>query len=164
MNIRKMAEQLKKFLKAVIRNIIDDRLFFRASSLAFTSFISLVPLTMIIYSFGGFDQLSERLMEGIAKLLLPEGTEGIIQTISNFTNNARRLGTWGTLLFLFAAVMLFNAMESHLNDIFRARPRKGPVLRIGMYIASLALVSLVFGVGFGPLAGLMGFGTVFPVI
>ena len=156
MNIRKMAEQLKKFLKAVIRNIIDDRLFFRASSLAFTSFISLVPLTMIIYSFGGFDQLSERLMEGIAKILLPEGTEGIVQTISSFTNNARRLGTWGTLLFLFAAVMLFNAMESHLNDIFRARPRKGPVLRIGMYIASLALVSLVFGVGFGPLAGLMG--------
>lgn len=155
MNIRKIAEHLKKFLKAVIRNIIDDRLFSRATSLAFTSFISLVPLTMIIYSFGGFDQLGERLMEGVGKLLLPDGNEGIIRTISAFTNNARRLGTWGTLLFLFAAVMLFNAMESHLNDIFRARPRKGPVLRIGMYIASLALVSLVFGVGFGPLSGVI---------
>ena len=155
MKIQESAEQLKIFLKAVIRNIVDDRLFFRATSLAYTSFISLVPLTMIIYSFGGFDQLGKRLMEGVEKLLLPEGTEGIIRTISTFTNNARRLGTWGTLLFLFAAVMLFNAMESHLNDIFRARPRKGPALRIGMYIASLALVSLVFGVGFGPLSGMM---------
>ncbi len=155
MNIRKTAEHQKKFLRAVIRNIIDDRLFSRATSLAFTSFISLVPLTMIIFSFGGFNQLSERLIDGIGKLLLPEGNEGIIRTISTFTINARRLGTWGSLLFLFAAVMLFNAMESHLNDIFRARPRKGPVLRIGMYIASMALVSLVFGVGFGPLSGVM---------
>ncbi len=162
MNIRKSTEQLKQFLKTVIRNIIDDRLFFRATSLAFTSFISLVPLTMIIYSFGGFDHLGERLMEGVGKLLLPEGNDEIIQTISNFTTNARRLGTWGTLLFLFAAIMLFNAMESHLNDIFRARPRKGPVLRIGMYIASLALVSLVFGVGFGPLSGVMEAWNSFP--
>ncbi|MCK5736950.1 MAG: YihY/virulence factor BrkB family protein [Spirochaetaceae bacterium] len=151
----KAFQQLKQFLKTVVHNIIDDRLFFRGTSLAFTSVISMVPLTMIIYSFGGFDQLGDRLIEGLGKLLLPEGYDGFIRAFNTFTTNARRLGTWGTLLFLFAAVMLFNAMETHLNDIFRARPRKGPILRFGMYIASMALISLVFGAGFGPLSGML---------
>ena len=155
MGFKKSFEQLKQFLKVVVRNIIDDRLFFRGTSLAFTSILSMVPLTMIIYSFGGFDHLGERLMEGIGKLLLPEGNEGIIRAFSTFTTNARRLGTWGTLLFLFAALMLFNAMETHLNDLFRARPRKGPILRFGMYIASMALISLVLGVGFRPISSMI---------
>ena len=151
MGFQKSFKQLKQFLKVVIKNIIDDRLFFRATSLAYTSVLSMVPLTMIIYSFGGFDQLGERLLESVGKILLPEGNDGIIRAFSTFTTNARRLGTWGTLLFLFAAVMLFNAMETHLNDLFRARPRKGPILRFGMYIASMALISLVLGVGFRPI-------------
>jgi len=155
MKTRQKTEELKQFLKSVIQKVIDDRLFFRATSLAFTSTISLVPLTMIILSFGGFDQLGDRLIDGMAKLLMPEGSDAIIRAFNTFTSNARRLGTWGTLLFLFAAVMLFNAMETHLNDIFRARPRKGPLLRVGMYIASMALISLVFGVGFGPLSGML---------
>jgi membrane protein len=155
MKIHSAAEHLEQFLKTVIRNTINDRLFFRATSLAFTSVISMVPLTMIIYSFGGFDRLGNRLMEGIGKLLLPDGNDGIILAFSTFTTNARKLGTWGTLLFLFAAIMLFNAMETHLNDIFRARPRKGPIMRFGMYIASIALISLVLGAGFGTITGLM---------
>jgi len=155
MDIQSSARLLKQFTRTVARNTVDDRLFFRATSLAFTTAMSLVPLTMIVYSFGGFDQLGSRLMEGVVKLLFPEGNDEIIRAFSTFTSNARRLGAWGTLLFLFAAIMLFNAMESHLNDIFRARPRKGPMLRFGMYIASMALISLVFGVGFKPLAGVI---------
>ena len=31
----------------------------------------------------------------------------MIQAFSDFTNSARRLGTWGSLLFLATAVLLF---------------------------------------------------------
>ncbi len=155
MDMRQTLKQLKQFLKTVIRNVIADRVFFRATSLAYTSVISLVPLTMVIYAFGGFNQLSSRLLEAMGKLLLPESNNEILLAFNTFTSNARRLGTWGTLLFLFAAIMLFNALESHLNDIFRVCPRKGPILRVGMYVASLALISLVLGAGFGPISGML---------
>jgi len=154
MDMRQTFTRLNHFLKTVIRNVIADRVFFRATSLAYTSVISLVPLTMVIYAFGGFDQLGIRLLESTGKLLLPESNEVMLLAFNTFTSNARRLGTWGTLLFLFAAIMLFNAMESHLNDIFRARPRKGPILRVGLYVASLALISLVMGVGFRSISGM----------
>ena len=154
MDMRQNFKRLRHFLKTVIGNVIADRVFFRATSLAYTSVISLVPLTMVIYAFGGFDQLGSRLLESTGKLFLPESNNEMLLAFNTFTSNARRLGTWGTLLFLFAAIMLFNAMESHLNDIFRARPRKGPILRVGMYVASLALISLVLGVGFRSISGM----------
>ena len=154
MDMRQNFKRLRYFLKTVIGNVIADRVFFRATSLAYTSVISLVPLTMVIYAFGGFDQLGSRLLESTGKLFLPESNNEMLLAFNTFTSNARRLGTWGTLLFLFAAIMLFNAMESHLNDIFRARPRKGPILRVGMYVASLALISLVLGVGFRSISGM----------
>lgn len=155
MDFRTMFDRLKRFLTAVAQNIVNDRVFFRATSLAFTSVISMVPLTMVIFAFGGFEQLGIRLLDAFGKLLLPETNEEMLQVFGTFTSNARRLGTWGTLLFLFAALMLFNAMETHLNDIFRARSRKGPISRIGMYVSSLVLISLVFGAGFGPITGML---------
>lgn len=155
MDFRMLFDRLKRFLTTVIQNVVSDRVFFRATSLAFTSVISMVPLTMVIFAFGGFEQLGNRLLEAFGLFLLPETNEEMLQVFDTFTSNARRLGTWGTLLFLFAAIMLFNAMETHLNDIFRARSRKGPILRIGMYVSSLVLISLVFGAGFGPISGML---------
>jgi membrane protein len=155
MEIRQNLERLNRYIKTVVHNVVHDRVFFRATSLAFTTFISMVPLTMIIFAFGGFDQLGNRLLDAIGTLMLPEANAEMLVAFEIFTSNARRLGTWGTLLFLFAAIMLFNAMETHLNDIFRARSRKGPIFRVGMYVASLALISLVFGAGFGPISGML---------
>ncbi len=146
--------RFKRCMQSVGRKAADDRLMARSSSLAFSTVLSLVPLTMVIFSFGGFDQLGDRVIGAVVKILLPEGQDDMIQAFSDFTNSARRLGTWGSLLFLATAVLLFNSMERHLNDIFEARPHKGPVVRLGLYISSLVLISLLFGAGFGPITGL----------
>ena len=143
--------QLGIFFRVVVQNTINDRVFFRAGSLAFRTILSLVPLTMVIYAFGGFDQLGVRLMQGLGRIVMPENSDQFLTDFLMFTDNARRLGGWGTLFFLIMAILLFNAMETHLNDIFRARPQKEPLIRVALYIASLALISLVFGVGFGPI-------------
>ena len=154
MNDETKLVRFKRFMVSVGRKAADDRLMARSSSLAFSTVLSLVPLTMVIYSFGGFDQLGDRVISAVVKILLPDGQDEMLQAFSKFTNSARRLGTWGSLLFLATAVLLFNSMERHLNDIFEARPHKGPVVRLGLYISSLVLISLLFGAGFGPVTGL----------
>lgn len=142
-------------MRTVGGNVVDDQVLSRATSLAFTTVISLVPLTMVVFSFGGFDQFGTSLFRSFSQFLVPEGNEEMIRALDTFTNNARRLGAFGTMLFLVAAVMLLNATENHLNSIFRARARRGLVRRFGMYIAALALISFMFGSGFGPISGML---------
>jgi YihY family inner membrane protein len=155
MNENNPYKQLVRFIRTVGRNVVDDQVFSRATSMAFTTVISLVPLTMVVFSFGGFDQIGTSLFKSFSQFLVPEGNEEMIRALDTFTNNARRLGAFGTMLFLVAALMLLNATENHLNSIFRARARRGTVRRFGMYIAALALISFMFGSGFGPISGML---------
>ena len=154
MDIRDWLTRAGRFLRSVGVKAGEDRIFGRAASLAFSTLLSLVPLTMVVYSFGGFDQLGSRLLQDFARLTLPEGQQTIVDLFAKFTENARRLGAWGSILFLLAAVLLLNSVERNFNDVFFARPHRGPLVRLGLYIASLALISLLFGAGFGPLASL----------
>ena len=154
MKIRRSVDLFRQFIVSVVRKIIEDQVFFRATSLAFTSAITLVPVTMVIFSFGGFDQLGLRIMDALGEFLVPGGKE-IMEAFHTFTFNARRLGTWGSLLFVVSSAMLLNTMENHLNTIFRVRHHRGIVRRVGLYIASLALISFVFGSGFGPISGMI---------
>ena len=148
-------KQFKSFTVRTARNIHNDRIFARANSLAYKTFIAMIPLTMVIYSFGGFSHLSKQIMDALGELLLPEQNQQIWDVFTTFTDNAEKLGSVGTLLFLFTSVMLLNAMESHFNDIFRARPRKNQITRIGLYIASLATISLLFGAGSRTISNLL---------
>ena len=148
-------KRLGRFLSTVFRNIVEDQVFFRSTSIAFTTMITLVPITMVVFSVGGFDQLGYRILETLSRFLFPEGNDEAFRTFNAFTFNARKLGAWGTLIFLFTAVMLLNSLEMHLSAIFKTRPKRGLVQRIATYLASLALTSFLFGAGFGPISGML---------
>ena len=147
--------RLRRFTSVVIRNVINDQIFFRGTGLAFTTTLAIVPLIMVVFSFGGFDQWGNRVLDAVGEFLLPGGNEAIVSAVRSFTENAGRLSTWGSILFLASAVMLLNAVENHLNSIFRARPHRRPVARFALYIASLLLISFVFAAGFGPVSGMI---------
>ncbi len=148
-------KRLGRFLSTVFRSIIDDQVFLRSAGIAYTTMITLVPITMVIFSVGGFNQLGYRILESLSRFLMPEGNDTLLQTFNTFTFNARKLGAWGTLFFLCTAVMLLNSLEIHLSTIFKTRPRKGPIQRILTYLASLALTSFIFAAGFGPISGML---------
>ncbi len=163
MNIRESLKRLKRFLTVVISNVVNDQVFVRATGLAFTTMLTIVPVIMVIFSFGGFNQLSLRILDGIGDFLLPDGDDAIMRGIQQFTENAGRLNAWASVLFLASATMLLNAVESHLNSIFRARPHRGAISRFGMYVASLLLISFIFGSGFGPISGIIAAWEQFPL-
>lgn len=155
MNIRDIRNRLMRFISAVVRNIINDQVFFRGTGLAFTSMLATVPLLMVIFSFGGFNQLGVKIIDTLGEFLMPDGNEVLVEAFRQFTLNAGRLSTWGSILFLASAVIMLNAVENHLNTIFRARHHRSVVRRAGMYVASLLLISFIFGSGFGPISGLI---------
>ncbi|MCG8452911.1 MAG: YihY family inner membrane protein [Spirochaetales bacterium] len=155
MNVPDWGHRLVRFTTTVVKKIISDQLFFRATSLAFTTVMSMVPLTMVIFSFGGFQEFGTRTFEALSQFLVPEGNDEILRAFNTFTSNSRRLSTWGSILFIFAAIMLMNAMEMHMNSIFRSRPRRGFIRRLGSYAATLSLTSLMFGAGGGPLSEIL---------
>lgn len=155
MDIRSTLKRLFRFVTAVVGNTVNDQVFFRGTGLAFTTMLTAVPVIMVIFSFGGFDQLGMRILDGIGDFLLPDGDDALQDAFTTFTSNAGRLSTWGSILFLASAVMLLNAVENHLNVIFRARPHRSIAGRMGLYMASLLLLSFMFGSGFGPISGMM---------
>lgn len=155
MDTQKPWKRLGRFLATVFRNIIDDQVFLRSAGIAYTTVITLVPITMVIFSVGGFNQLGYNILEALSRFLLPEGNDSLFQTFNKFTFNARKLGAWGTLIFLFTAVLLLNSLEIHLSTIFKTRPRKGLLQRTLTYLASLALTSFIFAAGFGPISGML---------
>ncbi len=155
MNIRKHLNRLKDFIGAVTRNVIEDQVFSRGTSLAFSTTMALVPLTMVVFSLGGFNKLSRRILDALGQVLLPDSSDEIVRAFNTFTTNASSLGTWSTLLFILAAIMLLNAIENHLNTIFRVRHSTGFLGRARMYFTTLALTAFVFASGFGPLTGIL---------
>ncbi len=155
--------RLKRFVVSVAQKTIEDQVFFRGTSLAFTTAMALIPVTIVIFSLGGFNRFTQRMIDALGHFLMPDSSDEILQTLNTFTTNANSLGAWGSVIFVITAIMLLNAIENHLNSIFRVPPLHGFLGRARLYLTTLALTAFIFASGFGPLSGILDMWTRFPV-
>ena len=131
----------KKFFTSLNEELNDIR--FAASSLAFSSLLSIIPFLIIVLaifqSVGGLEELYPKI-EGIMLSYLKEATGS---TVTKYIKNAlqnvnsKTLGISGGLLLLFASLGLIRNIDFAFNKIWKLKISKPIYKRILLFIEFL---------------------------
>jgi len=138
------------FLGYVLRRYWGDEALDMASSLAYTSLLSMVPLLAIVLAllaaFPGFETMRRELLEALFRDLVPQVGEQVEIYVGRFAANAGRLTLFGLAGLVATAVMLLVAIEAALNRIFRVPHLRAPWSRLVVYWGALTVGPLLAGV------------------
>ena len=128
----------------------DDRLGLTASSLTFTTLISLVPLLTVMLAvftafpmFGTFQAGLEKYF--LQTLVPPTIAKPVLGTLTMFATKASRLGAFGLIALGFTAMALMLTIDRTLNAIWRVRKPRPIAQRVLVYWAAVTLGPLMLG-------------------
>lgn len=136
----------------VARRFRADGALDKASSLSYTSLLSLVPLLAIalamLTAFPVFDSVRGQLQDALFRNFVPEVGEQIQRYVNVFVRNAGKLTAAGVIGLVFTAVTLLVTIESSLNAIFRVVTHRSPLSRLLVYWTAVTLGPLLIGASF----------------
>jgi len=128
----------------------EDHLALTASSLTFTTLLSLVPLVTVALAvftaFPIFATFQAELEQYLLKSLVPDSiARPVLQALTLFSGKASQLGSAGLVVLGVTALALMLTIDHTLNAIWRV-PRPRPMAqRVLVYWAALTLGPLVLG-------------------
>ncbi len=140
---------MKNFLNLIKRvgvKFFNDSCFIRASGLAFSTLLAMVPFITIIYTFGGFDTLGKTIESVLLKAIIPAQHEAVSQALNAFTRNSLATGTLGTIFFLMTSMFLINTIARNFDAIWGVFSNTHFFRKYATYAAVLVFGSLLLGV------------------
>ncbi|MCC5791175.1 MAG: YihY family inner membrane protein [Legionellaceae bacterium] len=142
-------QQAYRFSIFVGSQFIEDDCTYRASALAFTTLLAMVPLMSvslsILSSFPVFQDLRDPLQDFIFENFVPATGAMVQNYLQQFTAQVSRLSISGLLFLFLTAILVMVTIESSLNTIWRvANPRKG-IPAFLLYWAILSLTPILLG-------------------
>ncbi|MBE2261810.1 MAG: YihY family inner membrane protein [Burkholderiaceae bacterium] len=122
----------------------EDRLGLTASSLTFTTIISLVPLFTVLLAvfsaFPAFGKLQGAMQQWMSDSLFPESiARQVMGYLTQFSAKASRVGAVGFGFLVLSALSLVLTIDRTLNGIWRVRRPRPLAQRVLMYWAVLTL-------------------------
>ena len=149
----RLAVFLTRLLYGVVLKFADGQLNRQASSLAYTTLLSLVPLLAVTFSvlkgFGAQNQLEPLLIS----YLEPLGEAGLEagQRILDFVNNLRVgvLGSLGIALLFYTVLSLLQKIEEAFNQIWGVPRARGLGRRFSEYLSVLMVGPVLLFAGLG---------------
>ncbi len=129
----------------------EDHLGLTASSLTFTTIISIVPLftvALAIFSvFPMFAKMQNGLQQLLVDSLIPDNiARQVLSYLGQFASKASKIGWVGAAAFLVSALMLILTIDGKLNEIWRVRTTRHLARRIIVYWTLLTLGPLLLAV------------------
>jgi membrane protein len=128
----------------------DDRLGLTASSLTFTTLISMVPLVTVMLAiftafpmFGTFQAGLEKYF--LQTLVPPNIAKPVLGALTMFATKASRLGTFGLVALGFTAMALMLTIDRTLNAIWRVKKPRPIARRVLIYWTAVTLGPLILG-------------------
>ena len=128
----------------------EDHLGLTASSLTFTTLISLVPLVTVMLAvfsaFPMFASFQAALEKYFLQSLVPDGiAKPVLGALTQFATKAAKLGSVGLVALVFTALALMLTIDGALNAIWRVRRPRSLAKRVLVYWAALTLGPLLLG-------------------
>jgi membrane protein len=140
-----------KIFKISFKRFFKEQYTYRASALAFTTLLSLVPLlTVIVFlvtKFPVFNKINQLAQSYILDNFIPASNTTIQFYLNNFTYQASHLPSLGIIFLLLTAMMLILTIEHTLNDIWDVRWKKRRIFSLMVYWIVLMLAPLLIGAG-----------------
>jgi len=128
----------------------EDHLALTASSLTFTTLISLVPLVTVMLAlftaFPIFGRFQTALQQYFLQSLVPDNiAKPVLLALTQFAGKASKLGSAGLIVLGFTALALMFTIDRTLNGIWRVPKPRPLAQRVLVYWAALTLGPLVLG-------------------
>ena len=129
----------------------EDHLGLTASSLTFTTVISLVPLATVMLAlftaFPMFSQFQAALQQYLLQSLVPDNiARPVLQGLSNFAGKASQVGVAGLVVLVLTALALVFTIDRTLNGIWRVPKPRPLAQRVLVYWAAMTLGPLLLGI------------------
>jgi membrane protein len=140
-----------KIFNISFRRFFKEQYTYRASALAFTTLLSLVPLlTVIVFlvtKFPIFNKINILAQNYVLENFIPASNTTIQFYLNNFTYQASHLPKLGIIFLLLTAMMLIVTIEHTFNDIWDVRWKKRRIISLTIYWVVLMLAPLLIGTG-----------------
>lgn len=135
------------FMGCVWDQFVKDHCFTRATSLAYTSLFSIMPILLVGYTFFiGFPQFSEimpKMQDVILDSFVPEVADDIKGFASIFMTQASELSLSGFLGLLVVAILMVFNMEEGFNHIWHVKKRRDAVSAFVLYWSVITLTPIL---------------------
>ena len=150
----------RRAARVLAQRFAQDRLGQTAGALTFTTLIALVPLVTValavVTAFPIFDQFQTVLQRWLVESLIPESiSRQVLGYLTQFTNKASRLGSFGFAALMMSAVALVLTIDRSLNTIWRVRRQRPWGQRLLLYWATLTLGPLLVAAGLVTMASVI---------
>lgn len=154
-DLSRVARWQRPFVRAIQLVLVlwgqvhQDKLVIRASGLAFSTLLALVPLVAVVFSllaaFGTLDSLKLRIESFMLTELVPTRQDEIARWLNQFLENADHLGLFGFVFLLVTAILLLDNIETNFNDIWHVRKSRSVIAKITSYTSVLVFGSVLLG-------------------
>ena len=137
-------------MRTLARRFREDRLGITASSLTFTTLISLVPLITVMLAvfsaFPIFSQFQGSVQQYLLQSLIPDNiAKPVLAALTQFAAQSSRLGGAGLAVLVMTALALMLTIDRTLNNIWRVRRPRPIAQRVLVYWAALTLGPVLLG-------------------
>lgn len=124
-----LASQVYRFWAQVVRDFYVYHGLTRSASLAYTTLLAFVPLSVIVLSmlslFPFFVPLSKSIETFVFNNFVPHTGDVVLHYLLSFQRHAQQLSWISFIFLLITAIMMLITMENHLNELWQVeRPRR----------------------------------------
>ena len=145
----KLLSRFAELLRVVYRRFQEDHGLQTASSLTFTTLLSLVPIITVAMSrlsaFPVFHGMSNMIEDFIFDNIVPESAELIEKYTEQFVDNAAKLTAVGIVFLAVTSIMLLITIDDAFNNIWRVRRQRPMLQRVLIYWALITIGPLLMG-------------------
>jgi membrane protein len=137
-----------KVLIASSKKFWEDDCFTKASSIAYTTLISLIPtLTVVLTVYYSFfkkvgdqkDEFFSTITTFLVEHNIKINIDPVLETISSLIDNAGKIGGIGAVILIFSATAVLRTLDKSLNDIWKIKTGRAILLKIIYFWAALSL-------------------------
>lgn len=148
------------WVEALYRSIREEGLDYRATSLAYTTLLTIVPGLAFCFSLLKTFGVNKHLEPFLLQLLAPLGDKAQILTehILDFVTriNVGVLGFMGLMTLIYVSVSMLSKIETAFNHIWRVAEPRGLARRAGDYLSVILLGPLLMFSAIGLTASMPG--------
>ena len=150
---QKLTEKLqesKRFVGFVVRHFIEDDCPYRASALAFSTLLAIVPMIAvgfaILSTFPAFQNLVVPIQDFIFANFVPSTGQIIQNYLQLIATQASKLSSIGVLFLFIVALLVMYTIEQAMNKIWRIHSSRHGLSAFLLYWAIISLAPFLLGI------------------
>ncbi|PID29463.1 MAG: hypothetical protein CR982_02575 [Candidatus Cloacimonadota bacterium] len=142
-------KQESGILLLFVRTFNDSNILSKASSLAFTSLLSLIPLLAVVFMifkmFGGREIIDSRVKPILYEFLNPVNGDKLAGYLDQFIESAKveTIGSLGIVFLIVAVYSILKTVEDNFNTIWKVSSARKMIERVKSFLLVLILAPIL---------------------